>query len=58
MGIAHPGNFSRGLKTSYLGALLELVDLLVAELDRCFNQPGMNKLLVIEHCADGDSAAR
>jgi len=31
----------------------ELVDLLVAELDRRFNQPGMNKLLVIERVLTG-----
>jgi len=36
----------------------ELVDLLVAELDRRVNQPGMYKLLVIELCADGNSAAQ
>jgi len=39
-------------KVSYL-SLLELVDLLVAELDRRFNQPGMNKLLVIERVLTG-----
>ena len=42
-------NIESKCKVSYF----ELVDLLVAELDRCFNQPGMNKLLVIERVLTG-----
>jgi hypothetical protein len=38
----------RLIKTKCKISCFELVDLLVAELDRRFNQPGMKKLLVIE----------
>jgi len=37
------------IKTKCKVSYFELVDLLVAEPDRRFNEPGMNKLLVIEH---------
>jgi hypothetical protein len=37
----------------WLFCYFELLDLLVAELDRRFNQPGMNKLLVIERVLTG-----
>jgi len=36
------------IKTKCKVSYIELVDLLVADLDHRFNQPGMNKLLVIE----------
>ena len=41
------------IKTKCKVSYLELVDLLVAEPDRRFNQPGMNKLLVIERVLTG-----
>ena len=41
------------IKTKCKVSYFELVDLLVAELNRRFNQPGMNKLLVIEHLLTG-----
>ena len=41
------------IKTKCKVSYFELVDLLVAELDRRFNQPGMNKLLVIERVLTG-----
>ena len=41
------------IKTKCKVGYFELVDLLVPELDRRFNQPGMNKLLVIERLLTG-----
>ena len=41
------------VKTKCKVSYFELVDLLVAELDRRFNQPGMNKQLVIERVLTG-----
>ena len=41
------------IKTKCKVSYFELVDLLVAELDCRFNQPGMNKLLVIERVLTG-----
>jgi len=41
------------IKTKCKVSYFKLVDLRVAELDRRFNQPGMNKLLVIERVMTG-----
>jgi hypothetical protein len=41
------------IKTKCKVDYFELLDLLVAELDRRFNQPGMHKLLVIERVLTG-----